>query len=119
MERSDFIQDIHGTLIWNPMMEAHDACEWTGPSRYGYASGFGTLVWYVDRKPVSTYVGHMRQGKFHGKGICNFADGDKYDGDWHEGLRHGYGVQTFKDGTVYKGRWERNTRKGALASVSR
>lgn len=118
MESSDFIQDIHGVWIWNPLLAEDQVCEWTGPSRFGYASGFGTLVWYLDSKPVSTYIGHMRQGKFHGKGVCKFADGDKYDGDWCEGLRHGYGVHTFKDGTVYRGHWENGKKETSLATAT-
>lgn len=119
MENSGFIQDMHGVWVWNPMAAENENCEWTGPSRFGYASGFGTLVWYRHGKPVSTYIGNMRHGKCHGKGLYNFPSGDKYDGEWQDGLRHGYGVFTAKDGSVSKGRWEKDTRKGSLTAMAR
>lgn len=118
MEKSGFIQDINGTWIWNPMLAEHESCEWTGPSKNGYASGFGTLVWYWQRKPVSTYVGNMQDGKCHGKGIYHFVNGDKYDGEWYKGVRHGYGVHIAKDGKMYKGNWADDKRSEPGSDIS-
>jgi hypothetical protein len=119
MEKSGFIQDINGIWIWDPMTSEQESCEWTGPSRFGYASGFGTLVWYGQGRPVATYIGNMRHGKCHGKGVYNFACGDKYDGEWQDGLRHGYGVFIANDGSVSKGRWEKDIRRSGLSVLSR
>jgi len=41
----------------------------------------------------------------HGKGIYNWADGRKYDGEYENDLKHGYGIETNYDGSIYKGSW--------------
>ncbi len=63
-------------LVWNNHPKAGDEAKWSGDrDREGYASGFGTLTWYIAResetgsaKPAlyARYWGNMVRGKFNG-----------------------------------------------------
>ena len=57
--------------VWNDQPKSGDAAAWAGGrDRDGYATGFGTLTWYVERQNRSTvyarYFGKMVRGKFEG-----------------------------------------------------
>ena len=34
----------------------------------------------------TTYVGEMKDGMFHGKGVMHFPNGSKYEATWEKGL---------------------------------
>ena len=55
--------------------------------------------------------------KKHGKGVCIYADGRKYDGEWQSGLRHGEGVLTYPNGSKYDGSWQHDKEHGCLADI--
>ncbi len=53
------------------------------------------------------YSGGYLNGKAHGLGLYQFADGRKYDGHYSMGVRHGTGTEYRADGTVaLSGRWD-------------
>ena len=53
------------------------------------------------------YSGGYLNGKAHGLGIYQFADGRKYDGNYSMGVRHGSGIEYRADGTIaLSGRWD-------------
>ena len=39
---------------------------------------------YVKNYNNGKYVGQFKDGKKHGKGIYDYADGCKYDGEWKD-----------------------------------
>jgi len=50
----------------------------------------------------------------HGKGVFNWPDGKKYDGEYLQDKKHGYGIFSWyiisflicrPDGKIYKGMW--------------
>ncbi|XP_073770088.1 MORN repeat-containing protein 5 isoform X2 [Danio rerio] len=47
------------------------------------------------------YVGEMKDGMFHGKGVLHFPNGSKYEGTWEKGICK-EGKYTFSDGLKYK-----------------
>jgi hypothetical protein len=108
----EFVNDINGVLIWNPMPAEAETAHWSGDAKSGYAFGEGLLTWYHHKKEVSSYQGFMKHGKPEGFGIYKFADGDIYAGQWKSGLRHGEGKQWFKDGRFYSGLWENDKKLG-------
>ena len=56
-------------------------------------TGKGTLA-----KPNGeNYVGELKNGKYHGKGTLNIAEG-KYVGEWKDDKRHGQGTHTLAIG---------------------
>lgn len=77
------------TSVWNSNPKPGDAASWVGDrDRRGYATGFGTLTWSVERQGrtvvFARYFGKMVEGKFtgvvnaHSKGKTahtNFVDG--------------------------------------------
>ena len=52
------------------------------------------------------YVGDINNELPDGKGIMNYEDGSKYDGEWKEGKRYGKGTLTYEDGAKYVGEWK-------------
>ncbi len=52
------------------------------------------------------YSGGYLNGKAHGLGVYQFADGRKYDGDYSMGVRNGNGTEYQADGSIaLSGRW--------------
>lgn len=61
-------------------------------------------VTYDDK---DTYRGQWNaDGKRHGVGVLNFADGTVYAGEFQNGMNHGHGVLTFRDKSVYSGEFD-------------
>tara|TARA_A100000164_G_scaffold369274_1_gene393588 strand:- start:407 stop:898 length:492 start_codon:yes stop_codon:yes gene_type:complete len=54
----------------------------------------------------SNYVGEVKKGKAHGKGILNFADGSTYEGKFKKNRIHGKGKFTDSGGNVYEGKFK-------------
>uniref|UniRef100_A0A3Q2WVG3 MORN repeat-containing protein 5 n=1 Tax=Haplochromis burtoni TaxID=8153 RepID=A0A3Q2WVG3_HAPBU len=52
--------------------------------------------------PTNTrYVGEMKDGMFHGKGVLYFPNGSKYESTWENGIAK-QGTFTFADGLKYQ-----------------
>jgi hypothetical protein len=60
----------------------------------------------------NVYVGDCVDGKQHGRGFVECADGSKYRGEWRNGKRHGMGTFTYSSGAIYKGFWKEGKRHG-------
>ncbi len=61
--------------------------------------------------PEGKYVGEIRNGKPHGKGILYYKESDEkertiYDGEWRNGIQHGKGILKWKNGAKYEGDWD-------------
>merc|ERR1719183_1254699 len=52
------------------------------------------------------------EGKRHGLGVLNFADGTEYAGEFADGMNHGFGVLTFTDKSSYDGEFENGKVQG-------
>ena len=66
-----------------------------------YASEIGTI------KGVDfIYHGEIENGLRHGRGDCNYCNGDTYNGEFQNGLKEGRGVYKYASGDVYDGEWK-------------
>jgi len=65
-------------------------------------SGKGTFVF---KEGSAKYVGTFSNGKPHGYGICDYANGDRFIGEWQAGAFFGQGVLSLRDGTIVDGFW--------------
>jgi hypothetical protein len=54
----------------------------------------------------SHYEGEFKNGKYHGHGVFERADGMKYEGLFSDGQAQGKGLMTFPDGTNGRPRQE-------------
>lgn len=43
----------------------------------------------------------------HGRGILEWPDSKRYEGDFKDDKRHGEGEFKWKDGKIYNGPWEK------------
>ena len=67
--------------------------------------GFGEFA-YAGDLAGAHYEGDWKDGKRHGKGVFESADGDRYQGAWRGDVRHGRGTYTHPAGFTYKGLWQ-------------
>jgi hypothetical protein len=58
------------------------------------------------------YVGYFENDKSDGQGVYTWSDGDKYEGSYKNGEQHGQGVYTWSDGDKYEGSYENGNRHG-------
>ena len=58
------------------------------------------------------YVGEIKKGKPHGKGILKYTNGSRYVGEFQEGKYQGQGMLTCCDSTTYEGEWLDNHMHG-------
>lgn len=90
------------TLVWNNRPRAEDAASWSGDrDAKGYATGHGTLTWYLtERKfvtgailpttkhaPVTSYSGKMVHGKLEGRVVNVDANGKTFHGTFANGRK--------------------------------
>ena len=61
---------------------------------------------YVFTDGHAQYNGRFVAGKPHGRGTCNFANGDRYTGEWGNGRFHGLGTLRMADGNAVNGIWD-------------
>lgn len=100
-----------GCYVWNPDPQPGATVSWSGACENGRASGPGKLSWHYDSK-VSRYEGEMRDGKAHGRGIVEMADGGRYEGEWRDGNEQGRGTWVWASGDRYDGEWRDDKRHG-------
>ncbi|MGH8583467.1 MAG: MORN repeat-containing protein [Gammaproteobacteria bacterium] len=93
-----------GCLVWDPNPITGERVTWSGPCQDRRANGQGELVWHSDRI-TERYVGDMRDGKWHGRGVVTDADGNRYEGDFVDDKRAGRGTMTNANGDWYEGEW--------------
>jgi hypothetical protein len=76
--------------------------EYVGELLDGKLHGGGTL----DFADGNKYVGEFRNGKQNGQGTFTFANGDKYYGEFRDGKAHGQGTLDFANGNKYVGEFK-------------
>ena len=60
----------------------------------------------------ATYRGPLVDGLFEGRGILEWANGDRYEGEFHRGLFQGRGRLTQADGSLYEGEFRNGMPNG-------
>lgn len=88
------------TFVWNNRPRPNDAASWSGKrDEDGYATGYGTLTWYLSEKKIvtgsnlpttkhvatSSYSGKMVDGKFEGLVANVDANGRTFHGTFVDG----------------------------------
>jgi hypothetical protein len=81
----------------------------------GEQSGTGTLI---HRNGIATPVPGSKDMR-DGKGVAEWKDGQRYEGDWRANRKEGQGVMRFADGGSYDGAWvnDRAVGQGAPSSL--
>ena len=88
--------------MWNYGNRDYEPLTWTGACTDGKASGEGRLVF---RSGEGVYDGAMQDGKMHGSGVLDWANGFRYEGELRDGKQHGHGTLTQTTGARYVGAW--------------
>ena len=91
--------------LYNSNPVPKESVTWSGGCVDGKAHGEGRGEWRVPRGGAEVYVGPMRAGYVHGRGVSTWPDGNRYEGDFVDGKKHGRGVFTWADGSRYEGDW--------------
>jgi hypothetical protein len=59
------------------------------------------------------YAGDMKNGTYHGRGVCVKPNKNKYEGEWADGTPHGYGkAEWVTIDSRYEGEWKNGLRHG-------
>ena len=51
-------------------------------------------------------LGEWKEGKYHGNGELQYANGGKYSGEFRNSVAHGFGTEVTATGEVRRGVWE-------------
>ena len=65
--------------------------------------GAGVLL-YLDSQ--QKYTGGYKNGKYHGAGVIEYRNGDRFEGYFQEGKADGFGRYYLLNGDVLEGIWE-------------
>ncbi len=72
------------------------------------------LLKFKSRKGLDImYLGEVKDGKAHGRGVGVWANGIVYTGQWDAGEKHGWGIYEYPDGEKYEGHFVSGKREGA------
>src|SRR4051812_43882995 len=82
--------------------------DWAGACSDGYADGKGVLNWSNGNR----YEGEVVVGTINGKGTFYWADGDWYQGEFKNGRRDGLGTQHFGCKGTYHGQFRNGVMDG-------
>ena len=82
-QRESFVEQ---TNIWKDE-------SWLGEASMNYSNG-------------DTYVGKIKNGKYHGVGKYTYQNGSYYEGQWKNGLEHGQGIFEVPGVMKYDGNWD-------------
>ncbi len=100
------LKNKENCAVWNAGLHAKSTVTWSGVCVNGKAQGRGTQVWrYLEDGDwkENKYTGDLKDGKSHGRGVFEWASGDRYEGDWKDGKFNGRGVLVFANGDRYEG----------------
>ena len=81
-----------------------DGGRYFGALREGKLHGQGRLEWANG----SSYQGGFADGLMSGRGRLRFGNGDVYEGEMRDGMMHGQGELAYKDGRKYRGSFVRD-----------
>ena len=83
----------------------------------GLASGRGVIEWSNGDR----FEGEMKNGEFDGHGIYTTKAGIRYEGGWKNGIKEGHGRTTFADGDYWEGIYsnDKQTDQGKMFFVGK
>ena len=106
--------------VWNPSPSPGETINWSGVCANGKAAGKGRLQWYVNGKPSEQCEVGFRDGLIQGTGKCDYANGNRYDGEWLDSRYSGKGTYTWANGTSREGEWLNDKAHGfSTSSITR
>lgn len=65
-----------------------------------------------DNKKAWLYLGDIKDGRKHGKGVLIWSFKAEYKGDFRNDMREGHGVYKHHDGARYDGEWAKDMKNG-------
>lgn len=91
----------YGTLF-SPHGHGEGVYSYEGELRHGKPNRHGT---FRNASGDVIYEGEFLDEKELRRGVCNYANGDVYDGQWQNGEKHGRGMLRLANGDIYEGGW--------------
>lgn len=105
-----------GCLVWNEMPQPDEAAHWSGACVDGFVEGPGQLRWVFNGQE-ECYLGTMKAGRAHGRGVYVWARGEHYEAETVEGVPTGRLVKRWYEGERYEGDYVANKRTGRGIAV--
>jgi hypothetical protein len=101
-----WIADERGCKAANPFPQLEESITWSGACKDGFADGEGVLVFLLRGREHSRFTGTLVLGWAQGRGVLQFPDGSKYQGEWAKSQENGQGRREWPDGSWYEGAWK-------------
>ena len=101
-----------GWRVWTPLTLPDGSAVPSGSCQNGMAPGQSVLQWSKNGRFEETNDGEFHDGRFTGRGVYTFANGDRYDGEFRDDKFSGWGVYTFATGDRYDGEFRDGRRNG-------
>jgi hypothetical protein len=105
-----------GCLVWNEMPQPDEVVHWTGACVNGLAEGAGQVRWVFGGQE-ECYLGTMKAGRAHGRGVYVWARGEHYEGEMINGVQTGRLIRRWYEGERYEGDYVENRRTGRGIAV--
>ena len=92
-----------------------------GDFRFAQPSGLASGRGVIEFGNGDRYEGEMKDGQFDGQGSYTSKNGSRYEGGWKNGVKEGHGKTTFADGDYWEGIYsnDKQTDQGKMTFVSR
>jgi hypothetical protein len=99
-------------VVWNSFPVDTESVTWSGGVLDGKAHGKGTVQWFTNGTPTTSYVGEMKHGLADGHGRAK-SPFEEYEGEWSRGLFVSTnGTIKYPDGNWYKGELQNGFKTG-------
>merc|ERR1712146_605608 len=70
------------------------------------------MAWARNSLKTVTNTRGWQDGRMHGRGTYNFANGDEFVGHWDRGVYHGVGTFYYADGSLSRRNYDRGRLDG-------
>ena len=112
-EDTQWIADKRGCKVANPFPQPDESITWSGACKDGFADGEGVLTFLLSGREHSRFTGTLVLGRAQGKGVLEFPDGGRYNGQWAHSQENGQGRRDWPDGSWYEGGWKNGKPHGS------
>ncbi|GAG86120.1 unnamed protein product, partial [marine sediment metagenome] len=103
----------HGSGVYTWGRGKWKGDRYEGEYRDGKFTGRGVYTWANGNR----YEGEFKNNDQHGRGVFSWANGDRYEGGWASDRFDGSGVVTWQTGSQYKGIFKAGSLAGALRNA--
>ncbi len=102
-----FLRKNNGGLQWFWKSKSKNETKYKGEINQNLPHGIGEINFNTNKEnSIKKYFGEWKNGKFHGRGIIMWFNGQVYKGEFKFGKKDGQGTLNFSNGRSYVGQFK-------------